>query len=124
MSPNDRTDAGCGWLKLDQNSAVDAPKYRKWFLKEVLLEAWNVKATLGCARWDTVVTSGPRVSGLNVHPNLLDMRECAGKCLGGEVALQLVAPRHIQAGVGSISRGVSPVAQSWMNEAHVAAVED
>lgn len=57
----------------------------------------------------TVVTFVPALSGLDVHPNLLDMRECAGKCLRGEDALQLVAPRHMQA---DSSRRESSVAQA------------
>lgn len=47
------------------------------------------------------------------HPNLLDMRECAGKCLSREDALQLVPQRHMQA---DISRVESLVAQSWSNK--------
>jgi hypothetical protein len=57
----------------------------------------------------TVVTFVPVLLGLDVHPNLLDMRECAGKCLSGEDALQLVPPRHMQV---DISRGDSLVAQA------------
>lgn len=43
----------------------------------------------------TVVTRFPRVR-LGVHPNLLDLRGCAGNCLSGKSAFQLVAPRHMQ----------------------------